>query len=378
MSERTNKINDSKRQWQWNQQELAFESHPAIQQDSLPPRSNALRKLKPTIVFDTYWRFAAERQEIFLRRATGSSHPWTNDPILREYRFTNVYRASDRVSQYLIRHVIYNGEQSAKEVFFRTVLFKVFNKIETWNLLVQHFGPPNSLDFNVDHYDRVLSEAIGSGQTIYSAAYIMPAGPKSSPQGRKHRFHLVLLSQMLKTNLPDRVANSKTLENTYRLLLASPSIGPFLAYQFTIDLNYSNILQASEMEFVVPGPGALDGISKCFAAACDFSPADIIRMVTERQSEEFERLGLTFRSLWGRPLQLIDCQNIFCEISKYARVRHPEIAGVANRTRIKQKYRPTDAPVNYWFPPKWNLNDAIEAGARADGVLNVVQGASRT
>ena len=366
MNTRTATLTDSIVRSHGKQQVLPFVSHPAPTHDTNPSRSSSLRKLQPTIVFDTYWRFAAERQEIFLRRAIGKPLPWTDDPILREYRFTNVYRASDRVSQYLIRHVIYNGAQSPKDVFFRTLLFKMFNKIETGELLVRHFGLPSSSEFNVEHYSRVLSREIESGHAIYSAAYIMPSGPKSSHHGRKHHFHLSLLSQMLKDNLPERIADAGSLEGTYNLLLACPSIGPFLAYQFTIDLNYSDLMQADEMEFVVPGPGALDGISKCFAAAGDFSPADIIRIVTEHQSEEFERVGLTFRDLWGRPLQLIDCQNVFCEISKYARVRHPEIVGVANRTRIKQKYRPTDAPVRYWFPPKWNLNVAMEAGAHSD------------
>jgi hypothetical protein len=323
--------------------------------------SLAFRKLKPTIVFDTYWRFAAERQEIFMQRAAGESFPWTDDPILSEYRFTNVYRASDRVSQYLIRNVIFNGDQSPNEVFFRVLLFKIFNKIETWELLVRNFGTPNCLDFNTEHYGKVLSREIESGCAIYSAAYIMPSGPKSSHPGRKHDFHLSLLKDMLQNGLPERIVEAGKLQSTYNLLLSCPSIGPFLAYQFTIDLNYSDLLQADEMEFVVPGPGALDGIAKSFAASADFSPVDIIRMVTENQSVEFERLGLTFRSLWGRQLQLIDCQNIFCEISKYARVRHPEIAGIANRTRIKQKYRRSNAQLEYWFPPKWKLNHSIQS-----------------
>ena len=57
--------------------------------------------------------------------------------------------------------------------------------------------------------------------------------------------------------------------------------------------------------------------------------AEIIRFMTERQDAEFARLGLHFESLWGRPLQLIDCQNVFCELSKYARLRHPELAGIS-------------------------------------------------
>lgn len=61
--------------------------------------------MTPTVVFDTYWRFAAERLAMFYRRYGEPAGPWTSDSILRSYRFTNVYRAADRVSQYLIAEV---------------------------------------------------------------------------------------------------------------------------------------------------------------------------------------------------------------------------------------------------------------------------------
>jgi hypothetical protein len=115
----------------------------------------------------------------------------------------------------------------------------------------------------------------------------------------------------------------------------------------------------SEMEFVVAGPGARDGIRKCFKEFGGLNDADIIKMVADRQDREFERLGLNFQSLWGRPLQLIDCQNLFCEVDKYARHAHPEITGITGRTRIKQMFRYTQAPLEYWYPPKWHLNEAI-------------------
>ncbi len=79
----------------------------------------SLRNPVPTPVFETFWRFAAERQNIFFRRLDHTALSWTNDPILQRYKFTNAYRASDRVSQYLIRNVIYEGDQSPSEIFFR-------------------------------------------------------------------------------------------------------------------------------------------------------------------------------------------------------------------------------------------------------------------
>src|SRR5829696_7644509 len=60
------------------------------------------RVLRPTPVFETYWRFAAERQAVYLARLRRAPLPWTDDEVLQAHRFTNVFRASDRVSQYLI------------------------------------------------------------------------------------------------------------------------------------------------------------------------------------------------------------------------------------------------------------------------------------
>src|ERR1700730_11158973 len=95
-----------------------------------------------TPVFYAYWRFAAERQRIFYRRLQRASGPLTDDSILRCFKFTNTYRASDRVSQFLIRNVIYRDDLPDDEtnLFFRILLFKLFNKIETWQLLEAELG----------------------------------------------------------------------------------------------------------------------------------------------------------------------------------------------------------------------------------------------
>lgn len=311
------------------------------------------RVLKTTPVFDTYWRFASERQDIFMRRVLGTASPWTEDPILDRYRFTNAYRASDRVSQYLIRHVIYEGSQKAEEVFFRTMLFKLFNKIETWEILYSRLGALTWKEFSFDAYANVLDDLLEEGKRIYSAAYIMPSPAFGSP--RKHRNHLRLLEHMMADGAPKKMAKASSLRGAFELLRSYPSLGDFLAFQFAIDINYSELTDFSEMEFVVAGPGARDGISKCFSDTAGLGYAEIIQVMSERADEEFKRLGLEFQRLWGRDLQLIDCQNVFCEVSKYARVAHPGIEGESGRNRIKQKYTPRDAPIPQWYPPKWEI-----------------------
>jgi hypothetical protein len=320
------------------------------------------RAPKPSAVYDTYWRFAARRQDIFHRRVRGEPAPWTTDPVLTVHRFTNAYRASDRVSQYLIRHVAYEGDQTPEEVVFRVLLFKLFNRIGTWELLSDALGPPRADSFDVDRCDRVLSAAFEQGERLYSAAYIMPAASRSSR--RKHRTHLELVLAMLREGLPQRLTSASSMDEAFRLLLGYGGIGPFLAYQLVTDLNYAAVLDFSEMEFVMAGPGARSGLRKCFTEPGDYDDEDLIRLVAERQADEFAARGLDFEDLWGRPLQLIDCQNLFCEVDKYARVAHPQAEGIGRRTRIKQKFRALAAPLPMWFPPKWGLNDRLP-GAEA-------------
>jgi len=65
---------------------------------------------------------------------------------------------------------------------------------------------------------------------------------------------------MLDERLPAKLASCKSLESVFETLRSYRSLGPFLAFQFTIDLNYGPAVNFGEMEFVVPGPGARDGI----------------------------------------------------------------------------------------------------------------------
>ncbi len=320
-------------------------------------------RARATEVYRTFWYFATERQNVFLRRIGRQPAPWTDDPILAQFRFTNAYRASDRTSQYLIRSVIYRDDlpSSPDEVFFRIMLFKLFNKIETWELLERSLGSVTFEDWSLATFDSILTQAMSSGQRIYSAAYIMPPGHGEWRWPLKHRTHLALLERMMADDVPERLLDIRSMQDGFELLRSYPTIGNFLAYQYVIDINYSELTNFSEMDFVVAGPGARDGIRKCFSDADRFTEAEIIREVAEHQDQELERFGVHFDSLWGRPLQLIDCQNLFCEVDKYARVRHPDARGISGRTRIKRRFVARREPLSCWYPPKWGLNERIAA-----------------
>ncbi len=308
--------------------------------------------------FACYWAFAAERQQVYYRRLASAGGPLSNDSVITTHRFTNAYRASDRVSQFLISEVQYNRKWGWLDTFVRTLIFKIFNRIDTWRYIVEHAGEPSLDTLQERRIDQVMATIAGV-RPLYSAAYIMP--PPRSASGPKYVRHLELIRRMVGDGAPWKIQSAPNMAAAFGVLRRYDSIGDFLAYQFVTDLNYSPHLSFSETEFVVPGPGSLRGLRKCFSDPGALSDDELLRWTWERQEDEFAARGLQWHGLWGRPLQLVDVQNLFCELDKYSRVALPQLSRHAPGKRIKQRYRPSTEPMTAWFPPKWGLNDAVTA-----------------
>ena len=317
------------------------------------------RSVTVSEVLRSYWTLATERQRVYHARLAGLPAPWTHDEIISRYRFTNAYRAADRVSQDLIQ-VLYEGSQRPEDLLFRTLMYRFFNKPSTWAALETAFNEISWASFRVEEFARVLDGLLASGHRVYSAAYIVPPPPFGAV--RKHRNHLLLIDHMMRDGLVSQVGRATSLKNVYEVISAYPSLGPFLAYQLAIDLNYSDLIDFDEDTFVVAGPGARSGIAKCFPDTGGLEPETIIRWMVETQKEQLEALGLNFQDLFGRALKLVDCQNLFCETDKYARVAHPTRSGLGNRTRIKQQFVSAGALDAPFFPPKWGLKPEIAVG----------------
>lgn len=322
-------------------------------------------------VYDLYWKFTAERQKIFERRATGTAGPWTTDPILKTYKFCNVFRAADRVSQYLIREVCYPGSQPSPDadLAFQIVAFRTFSNTATWDQLVSHLGRRPDLESLADgSFENALTEIKRSAGRLYTGAFILCA---TDAYGRstKHLNHVELLKDMfLEHDLASDVAGATSLQQVYSLLHSYPLMGDFMSYQVAIDFNYSALTDFDENDFTMPGPGALRGIKKVFEDTNGLSPQQVIMWMVDHQQDEFDRLGLQFHGLEGRAIHAIDAQNLFCETDKYCREAVPGLSSA--RTRIKAKFTPAAEPISYFYPPKWHL-DVADSKAEARVLLAV-------
>ena len=312
-------------------------------------------------VFQYYFYFIQERMNMFWEKYHCQHSPWTKDKILRVHKFTNVYRASDRVSQYLIRNVIYNENHSFTEedTLLRILVFKIFNKIETWEYLETTLGIIKVSNFNLRQINNALLKR-KEKYPIFSNAYMM-TGTHSlyNHLNFKHEKWLEMVKiEMLQKGTFQKIIKAKSLEEVYFILRNCSFIGDFLAYQYAIDFNYSSVINFSEDSFVKAGIGAIRGIKKCFEPLGKNSFEDAIRYTQENFDVFQKKFGYSdFSNLFGRTPTLIDLQNCFCETDKFLRVKMPELQ-VGNK-KIKQKYKETPKALNLFFPPKWDINSKI-------------------
>ena len=86
-------------------------------------------------VLDIWKHWIIERNRIFIRKEIDKKpFPWTDDPILREYRFTNVKRWQDRESRWLIESILSNKALSLEDKIYNCILFRSWNKSKTFEL----------------------------------------------------------------------------------------------------------------------------------------------------------------------------------------------------------------------------------------------------
>lgn len=139
-------------------------------------------------------------------------------------KLCNAYRASDRISQYLIRHVIDGDrEHSPDDVFLRIVLFRLFSKQSTWELLEQENGGVCRAALDVDRLGDVLARRRESAP-IYTAAFIL--APPAYGHAAKHRNNLALVDAMFKPGkLAKDLAQAASLREVFALLAGLARIG---------------------------------------------------------------------------------------------------------------------------------------------------------
>ena len=83
---------------------------------------------------DAFFMTMYERQCIWVKRFIRKEQPpWTENPYLRDYKFTNVYRELDRASQWMIHNILRDHDQSVKDMLLKLMLFRFYNQPDTFD-----------------------------------------------------------------------------------------------------------------------------------------------------------------------------------------------------------------------------------------------------
>jgi len=250
------------------------------------------------------------------------------------------------------------------------LLFKIFNLTTTWELLCAELGEePLLSNWNPNRYAEILTTAQNGGQKIFSSAYMLWADLREGSirgPGSKTRMWLNTLDKMLRDNVPGGIVSASTYEHAVKILSGYDGIQDFTAQQYATDFSYTRWFQPTDSEtFILPGPGSIDGIAKCFGRSFDKEDCSIIIQLMRVSASELCQVATgkeppTLRSFGvDRPMDLIDYQSAFCETDKYSRVAHPELNHLSKqkRDKIKASYSPNPGEVRLLprpvFPNWW-------------------------
>lgn len=257
--------------------------------------------------------FVRRRHQVYVNRAAGLPKPWTQDPILQAYRFCNVYRELDTVTQWVAQHWRQPSRRQEDNWFFM-VIARLVNNPDT----LAHIS--GSVWYAKD-FIAVLDKRMAGGHKAFGSAYIV------STNGRQMPKPLYLAEQVLEPLWAKRdhyrPVSSDTLHTFHHRLSQAMGLGSFMAAQVVADVkNTKGGPLAGAMDWytwAAPGPGSLRGLARVVNG-------DHEKPVPGK--EFLERLGVVrhwinqmAKKQGWEPLCAQDVQNCLCEFDKYERVR---------------------------------------------------------
>lgn len=283
------------------------------------------------------YNFIKRRYVVHLRKdVLKKDPPWTNDPVLKDFRFTNIRREHDRETKWVIEHITSNPELSYEDKLLNVILFRLYNKHETAELISMPFKFSETPDWNPEWYRSLFEAAlVDDPKRVFFTAAFHTVGMKNTMKlvtGEEYAPMRILKSLKIlqQDGLPEDIKKCYNQKEVYQLLTSYNGIGNFLAYQFYVDMTYIDEFPFSENEFTVAGPGCIMGLNYLFEDRDGMSYEECLFWLRDNLDRLFvEGLGKDWdakRVFWDLPeedrcFNVMSLENCFCELSKYIRAK---------------------------------------------------------
>jgi hypothetical protein len=112
--------------------------------------------------------FTRERHFIYLRRRAGKPKPWTTNPILQQWRFCNVYRELDTVTQWIAQHWR-EPHRADPDLWFAMAVARFVNWPDSLNAI----GYP--VPWRPERFVKVLEDRMRRREKVFTGAYMIHA-----------------------------------------------------------------------------------------------------------------------------------------------------------------------------------------------------------
>ena len=265
-----------------------------------------------------FFRYARTRYQIKLTRETPSNKPpWTTDPILQKYRFCNIFREDDRVTQWF-RENVRDRYRDRGCVVAATIIFRWFNRIETGQVLRAH-------GLLTKWNPKIAKDVLKDLHPLVTGAYMI----KTPAKMKKLEGLCWCIDNVWSQRhyLEEVITHASTLRGAHTELLRFPYLGPFMAYEIVTDLRHTALLEDAKdiNSWASAGPGAARGLGRILTGDVGqfnySSKPD--REIMERSMGNLlvrSRHERFWPKRWPR-WEMREVEHTLCEFDKYERAR---------------------------------------------------------
>lgn len=279
-----------------------------------------------------YWM--QERQNIYLKRQQNLPAPWTEDEILHNHKFTNVFREQDKTTVWF-KENIREPLRDNKDVVFATIMFRWFNWIPTGEIILS-LNKYNEFEIfrNWPVYRKEFIEAMKDQEQMVNGCFLVRTPARMNKvEGISWCLDKVWDGLDPLVEARDVTPSEVTLQSTHKFLMQFLYLGPFMSYEIVTDLRHTYFLENAPdiMTWTNPGPGAARGVYRLLDKTDDVKSFPKTNNPLLLETMRFIMPLLSQRT--GLTLELRDVEHSLCEFDKYCRVYFEE--GRAP----KQRYR---------------------------------------
>lgn len=277
-----------------------------------------------------FYGFMKEREQIRLNREAGKPWPWTDDPILQEYKFTNVKRAHDRTTRWFWSVLDEHKDDPPAHLLFNCAVFRYFGTIE----FSKRIGWIGGWDENQKNIIKnTAKDMLSKKQKVFTGAYVITNQGIKAP---KQEVVVDIFLDGLWQRLNELICEARVTDRwecVAKKMMEIQGFGGtgFMTKEILQDAMHTKVLNdcIDRNNWCPVGPGARRGLNRLSDRRLKFNVGQNVGL--DEMLHIFGERDGYWPGNWVE-LELHDIQFQLCEFDKYERVR-------LGQGRPRSKYR---------------------------------------